>query len=220
MTGGSLRVVVVDDHPVFRMGMAALLASLGGIEVVAEAEDAPTAVAVVAEARPDVVVMDLHLGETSGIEATRAITRDVPGVGVLVVTMMDDDDSVFASIRAGARGYLLKGAAPAEVERAVRAVANGEVLLGPDVAMRAVAYMAGARTAGPQPFPDLTEREREVLDLVAHGFDNATIARRLTLSPKTVRNHLSNVLTKLQVADRAQAIVRAREAGLGGESPA
>ena len=219
--GSSLRVLVVDDHPVFRMGMAALLASLDGIEVVGEAASAPEAVAAAAEHAPDVVVMDLHLGGTSGVEATREIVRSRPEVGVLVVTMMDDDDSVFASMRAGARGYLLKGAAPAEVERALRAVANGEVLLGPDVASRAVAYLAGARGRGAaaQPFPDLTDREREVLELVAHGFDNATIARRLALSPKTVRNHLSNELTQLQVADRAQAIVRAREAGFGGESP-
>jgi DNA-binding NarL/FixJ family response regulator len=227
MTGsepGTLRALVVDDHPVFRMGMAALLTSLDGIEVVAEAADAPEAVAAADEHDLDVVVMDLHLGETSGVEATREIVRRHPDLGVLVVTMMDDDDSVFASIRAGARGYLLKGAAPGEVERALRAVANGEVLLGPSVATRAVAYLAGARgraaSAAAQPFPDLTDREREVLDLVAHGFDNATIARRLALSPKTVRNHLSNILTKLQVADRAQAIVRAREAGFGGESPA
>lgn len=216
-----LRVLVVDDHPVFRMGMAALLTSLDGIEVVAEAADAPAAIAAADDHELDVVVMDLHLGETSGVEATREIVRRHPGLGVLVVTMLDDDDSVFASMRAGARGYLLKGAAPAEVERALRAVANGEVLLGPDVASRAVAYLAGAqgRAGAAQPFPDLTDREREVLDLVAHGFDNATIARRLALSPKTVRNHLSNVLTKLQVADRAQAIVRAREAGFGGEEP-
>lgn len=213
----TLRVIVVDDHPVFRMGMAALLGSLDGIDVVAEAADAATAIAATGEHVPDVVIMDLHLGESSGVDATREIARQHPDVGVLVVTMLDDDDSVFASIRAGARGYLLKGAGPAEVERAVRAVANGEVLLGPTVAARAVSYLAGARTAGPLPFPDLTEREREVLELVAHGFDNATIARRLALSPKTVRNHLSNILTKLQVADRAQAIVRAREAGLGGE---
>ena len=214
----TLRVLVVDDHPVFRMGMGALLASLDGIEVAAEAASAAEAVAAAEAHQLDVVIMDLHLGGTSGVEATREIVRRYPDVGVLVVTMLDDDDSVFASIRAGARGYLLKGAAPAEVERAVRAVANGEVLLGATVAARAVSYLAGARSAGPQPFPDLTDREREVLDLVAHGFDNTTIARRLALSPKTVRNHLSNILTKLQVADRAQAIVRAREAGLGGET--
>lgn len=214
----TVRVVVVDDHPVFRMGMGALLATLDGIEVVGEAASAPEAVAVTAAERPDVVLMDLHLGESTGIEATREIARLLPEVGVLVVTMMDDDDSVFASMRSGARGYLLKGAAPAEIERAVRAVAHGEVILGAAIAAQAVAFMAGARTAGPTPFPDLTDREREVLDLVARGLDNATIARRLTLSPKTVRNHLSNILTKLQVADRAQAIVRARESGLGTDA--
>jgi DNA-binding NarL/FixJ family response regulator len=207
--------VVVDDHPVFRLGMSALLGTLEGIVVVGEAADAAEAVAVVDQHLPDVVVMDLHLGESSGVEATRAIAARHASVAVLVVTMLDDDDSVFASMRAGARGYLLKGAAPAEIERAVRAVANGELLLGPAVASRAVAYLSGARTAGGVAFPELTDREREVLDLVARGHDNLAIARRLVLNPKTVRNHLSNILTKLQVADRAQAILRAREAGLG-----
>lgn len=212
-----VRVVVVDDHPVFRMGLHALLDTLPGITVVGEAATAADAVAITRAETPDVVLMDLHLdGGSSGVEATRDIVRDHPDIGVLVVTMLDDDDSVFASMRAGARGYLLKGAAPNEVERAIRAVANGEVLLGQAIAAQAVSFLAGARTAGPTPFPDLTDREREVLDLVARGLDNAAIARRLALSPKTVRNHLSNILTKLQVADRAQAIVRAREAGLGG----
>ncbi|MDQ2648488.1 MAG: response regulator transcription factor [Actinomycetota bacterium] len=201
------------------MGMAALLDSIDDFEVVGHAEDAPSAVATTAEHRPDVVIMDLHLGDTSGVDATREIARAQPEVGILVVTMLDDDDSVFASMRAGARGYLLKGADPVEVERAVRAVANGEILLGPAVAGRALAFLAGTRVGGGAvPFPDLTDREREVLDQVARGLDNLSIARRLSLSPKTVRNHLSNVLTKLQVADRAQAIVRAREAGLGGAS--
>jgi DNA-binding NarL/FixJ family response regulator len=212
---GALQVLVVDDHPVFRMGMVALLGSLG-FEVVAEAASADEAVAA-ADAHPvDVVLMDLHLGGSSGVDATREITRRHPGLGVLVVTMLDDDDSVFASMRAGARGYLLKGADPTEVERAVRAVANGEILLGPTVAARAVAFLAGTRVGGATPFPELTEREREVLDQVARGLDNLAVARRLNLSPKTVRNHLSNILTKLQVTDRAQAIVRAREGGLGG----
>ncbi len=214
----SLRIVVVDDHPVFRMGMTALLGSLGGFEVAGEAASAAEALEVVAATAPDVVVMDLHLGDgvPSGVDATREISQHHPHVGVLVVTMLDDDDSVFAAIRAGARGYLLKGAAPAEVERAILAVANGEVLLGTSVAARALGFLTGARASGPAPFPELTDREREVLDLVAAGLDNLSIARRLSLSPKTVRNHLSNVLTKLQVADRAQAIVRARQAGLGG----
>ena len=212
----SLSILVVDDHPVFRMGMVALLSSIDGLEVVAEAADADEAVERCDRLAPDVVIMDLHLGESSGIEATRRIVARRPGQGVLVVTMMDDDDSVFAAVRAGARGYLLKGAGPDEIERAVRAVANGEVLLAPAIAARAVSYLSGAQRSGPTPFPELTDREREVLDLVASGLDNLSIARRLSLSSKTVRNHLSNILTKLQVADRAQAIVRAREAGLGG----
>lgn len=210
-----IRLLVVDDHPVFRMGMVALLGSLG-LEVVAEAASADEAVAAADAHEPDVVLMDLHLGTSSGVDATREIVRRHPGIGVLVVTMLDDDDSVFASMRAGARGYLLKGADPTEVERAVRAVANGEVLLGPAVAERAVAFLAGTRVHGSPPFPELTDREREVLDQVARGLDNLSVARRLNLSPKTVRNHLSNILTKLQVTDRAQAIVRAREEGLGG----
>lgn len=210
-----IRLLVVDDHPVFRMGMVALLSSLG-IAVVAEAASAEEAVAAADAHEPDVVLMDLHLGTSSGVDATREIVRRHPGIGVLVVTMLDDDDSVFASMRAGARGYLLKGADPTEVERAVRAVANGEILLGPAVAERAVAFLAGTRVHGSPPFPELTDREREVLDQVARGLDNLSVARRLSLSPKTVRNHLSNILTKLQVTDRAQAIVRAREEGLGG----
>ena len=212
----SLRILVVDDHPVFRMGMTALLSSLEGFEVVAEAADAPEAVAAACGGTEvDVVIMDLHLGETSGVDATRQIVGQRPDLGVLVVTMMDDDDSVFAAMRAGARGYLLKGASPEEIRRAVLSVANGEVLFGPGIASRAVSYLAGAQQRGPTPFPDLTEREREILDLVAQGLDNLSIATRLAVSAKTVRNHLSNILTKLQVADRAQAIVRAREAGLG-----
>lgn len=211
----ALRLLVVDDHPVFRMGMVALLGSLG-LEVVAEAASADEAVAAADAHELDVVLMDLHLGDSSGVDATREIVRRHPGLGVLVITMLDDDDSVFASMRAGARGYLLKGADPVEVERAVRAVANGEILLGPSVAARAVAYLSGTRIGGAAPFPELTDREREVLDQVARGLDNLSVARRLNLSPKTVRNHLSNILTKLQVTDRSQAIVRAREEGLGG----
>ncbi len=222
---GPVRVVVVDDHPVFRMGMAALLGSLQGFDVVGEADSALAALDVVASASQetpvDVVIMDLHLGDSSGVEATRDLSRQHPGVGVLVVTMLDDDDSVFASMRAGARGYLLKGAGPDEIERAVRAVANGEVLLGPAIAARAVADMLRARAPAASPFPQLTDREVEVLEQVARGHDNATIARRLSVSPKTVRNHLSNILTKLQVVDRSHAIVRAREVGLGasGDDP-
>ncbi|MFJ4526101.1 response regulator [Streptomyces sp. NPDC088810] len=213
-----LRVLVVDDHPVFRMGMAALLGSLAGIVVAGEADTADGAVAAVTALRPDVVVMDLHLGEpaASGVEATREILRLRPGTAVLVVTMLDDDASVFASVRAGARGYLLKGAGPAEVERAVRAVANDEVILGSAVAGRAVAYLTGAAVPAPDAMGALTAREREVLDLVARGLDNRAVSRHVVLSQKTVRNHLSNILTKLQAASRGEVIVRARRAGLSG----
>jgi DNA-binding NarL/FixJ family response regulator len=210
-----IRVVVVDDHPVFRLGMAALLDSLAGVRVVGDAESAAAAYDVVASASPAVVLMDLHLGEDSGIEATREIVRRHPDVAVLVITMQEDDESVVASMRAGARGYLLKGASPAEVERALRAVANGEMILGPKVAARAMATVTAGRTAARVPFPELTDREREVLDLVARGFDNATISRRLVLSPKTVRNHVANVLNKIGASDRSAAIVTAREGGLG-----
>jgi DNA-binding NarL/FixJ family response regulator len=208
-------IVVVDDHPVFRMGMTALLSSIAGLSVVGEAATADDAVNVVRSSRPDVVVMDLQLGEGSGIDATRRILAERPDVGVLAVTMMDDDDSVFAAMRAGARGYLLKGAAPDDIERAIHAVARGEILLGPQVATRAISFLTGSRAADALAFPELTAREREILDLVARGLDNTSISRRLALSPKTIRNHLSNVFNKLQVADRSQAIVRARDAGLG-----
>jgi DNA-binding NarL/FixJ family response regulator len=214
----TVRIIVVDDHPLFRMGMSALLGSLPGLRVEAEADSLASAMAAAQAQRPDVVVMDLHLGDRmpSGVEATREVLRVRPDAAVLVVTMLDDDDSVFAAMRAGARGYLLKVASPAEIERAVRAVANGEVILGPAVASRAVAHLTGTRSANPAvALPELTAREHEVLDLVARGLDNLAISRRLVLSPKTVRNHLSNILTKLQASSRAEAIVRARQAGLG-----
>lgn len=220
-----VRVVVVDDHPVFLIGMAALLDSLADVEVVGRAADGDHAVEVVRELRPDVVLMDLDLtgggagadpsGAGAGVEATRRILAELPETAVLVVTMLGDDDSLFAAIRAGARGYLLKGASPPEVERAVRAVANGEMLLGPEVARRAAAYLSGARARGATVFPELTGREREVLELVALGYDNATIARRLVLSGKTVRNYVYGIIAKLQVRDRSELIVRARDAGLG-----
>jgi DNA-binding NarL/FixJ family response regulator len=210
-----LRILVVDDHPVFRMGLVALLSSLDGLVVVAEAESVATAIAAVDRHDVDVVMMDLHLGEESGVEATRQIIARHPDVGVLVVTMIDDEDTVFAAMRAGARGYLLKGAGPVEIERALRAVAAGEFLLAPAVAARAMPLMIGGARRGPVAFPSLTDREREVLELVAQGLDNLRIARRLGVSDKTVRNHLSNVLNKLGVADRAAAIAKARDAGLG-----
>ena len=216
MPDRTLRVAVVDDHPVFRLGMLGLLASLDGIEVAGQAESAQQALERI-DGTVDVVLMDLHLGEDSGIETTRDLVRRLPGLAVLVITMDEDDESVVAAMRAGARGYLLKSASPAEVERGIRAVANGEAILGPQVAGRAMAALAAGRTAVRLPFPELSDREREVLDLLARGYDNATIARRMVLSPKTVRNHVSNVLTKIGVPDRAAAIIRARDEGLGGD---
>lgn len=210
-----IRVAVADGHAVFRLGMTALISSTVGLRVVGEAADADEAVRMADAERPDVMIMDLRLGGRCGIKATREIVMRHPGIGVLVMTMLDDDDWVFAALRAGARGYLLKDSAPAEVERAIRAVANGEVLLGSAIASRAVGFLSRACSPGPVPFPELTAREREVLDLVARGLNNVMIARRLTLSPKTVRNYLSNVLSKLQLADRSQAVIRARQAGLG-----
>lgn len=212
---GTVRVFVVDDHPVFAHGMLNFLASIDDFEVAGTAGTEDEAVAGVLAARPDVVLMDLDLGEGTGIEATRRIAREAPDIGVLVVTMLGDDDSLFAAIRAGACGYLLKGASAVEVERAVRAVANGEMLLGPEVARRAARYLSGARSRGPVAFPELTGREAEVLEMVALGYDNATIARRLVLSGKTVRNYVYGIIAKLQVRDRSELIVRAREAGLG-----
>ena len=214
--GVPIRVAVVDDHPVFRLGMVGLLGSLQGIEVACQAADASQALTRIDES-VDVVLMDLHLGDDSGIETTRDLVRARPALSVLVITMDEDDESVVAAMRAGARGYLLKSASPAEVERGIRAVANGEAILGPQIAARAMATLTSGRTAVRVPFPELSDREREVLDLLARGYDNATIARRMVLSPKTVRNHVSNVLTKLAVPDRAQAMIKAREEGLGGE---
>jgi DNA-binding NarL/FixJ family response regulator len=214
MTSPTIRVLVVDDHPVFRLGMVALLTSIDGFDVVGEAATADEAVAAAAD-RPDVIVMDLNLGTGSGIDATRRIRDLHPDIGVLAVTMMDDDDSVFAAMRAGARGYLLKGASPDDIERAVRSVANGEVILGPQIAARAIGFLSSGQASSSVVFPELTAREREILDLVARGLDNTSVSRRLDLSPKTIRNNLSNVFTKLQVADRSQAIIRARDAGLG-----
>ncbi|MGV9746363.1 response regulator [Rhodococcus zopfii] len=210
----SIRVAVVDDHPVFRLGMVALLGTLDGIDVVAEASSVGQALDVVT-ADVDVVLMDIELGDGSGVEATGSLLARYPGIRVLMVTMHEDADLLVAAMRAGARGYLVKGADPAGVERAIRAVADGELIVGAAVAEKALGAMTAIRTGAHAAFPELTDREREVLDLVARGYDNATISRRLVLSQKTVRNHVSNVLSKLGAANRATAIVRAREAGLG-----
>jgi DNA-binding NarL/FixJ family response regulator len=210
-----LRVVIADDHPVFLGGLRALLATDPDVEVVAEASDGAEAVALTARQQPDVVLMDLHMPVRDGVEATREIVRASPDVAVLVLTMFDDDDSVFAAMRAGARGYLLKGTNQADILRAVHAVGTGGAVFGPDVAQRVLDFFAHAQTRRQSAFPQLTDREREVLDLLAQGLPNGRIAGRLSISEKTVRNHVSNIFTKLAVADRAQAVVRAREGGLG-----
>jgi len=212
----SIRVVIADDHPVFRDGLRGILSSADGVEVVAEAGTGEEAVQAAASHQPDVVVMDLHMPDLNGIEATRRILHESPHVGVVVLTMFEDDASVFAAMRAGARGYLLKGADKEEILRAIHAIGSGEAIFGPTIARRVIEYFSAPQVAGPpQAFPELTAREREILDHIAQGLNNDTIARKLYLSPKTVRNHVSNIFAKLQVADRAQAIVRARDAGLG-----
>ena len=213
-----IRIVVVDDHPLFRIGITSLLETLEGVEVVGAAASVEESVAVVGETSPDVVLMDLDLGEGSGIDATRAILREHPATGILVLTMLGDDESVFAAVRSGARGYLLKTATPQEVERAVHAVAEGSMLLGPDVVKRAVAYLSGAKSSGGSPFPELTDRENEVLELIARGYDNARIARALVLTNKTVRNYVYGIICKLGASDRSALIVQAREAGFGHTS--
>jgi DNA-binding NarL/FixJ family response regulator len=210
----ALRVLVVDDHPLFRFGLCAALAQRDDIEVVGEAAGGRAAIAAAAATAPDVIVMDLHLPDLGGVEATRAITNATPQVGVLVLTMFDDSESVFNAMRAGARGYLLKGAEPDELVRAVQAVARGEAIFGQSIAAQVLRYFNGLTTQAVS-FPELTSREREVLELIAAGRSNTEIAQVLSLSGKTVRNHVSIIFSKLRVADRAQAIVRAREAGLG-----
>jgi DNA-binding NarL/FixJ family response regulator len=214
----TVRVLVADDHPVYRSGLAGVLAEAGDVTVVGEAADGATALDVALRERPDVVLMDLHMPGVGGVEATRRLAADAPEVRVLVLTMFDDDESVLAAMRAGARGYLVKGSAGDRIVGAVRAVAAGEAVFGAAVAGRVLDVLAEDHTGGRgrRPFPTLTEREHEILDLIAAGRANHDIARRLVLSDKTVRNHVSNIFAKLQVADRAQAIVRAREAGLGG----
>ena len=209
----ALRVVIADDHPMVRYGIAAVLAAVDRVELIAEASDGEELLAVVRRERPDVVLTDLSMPTLSGTAAIDELTRRQPGVGVLVLTMHEDDVSLFAALRAGARGYLLKGADRDEIVRAVLAVAGGDAVYGGAVARRVVDSLTGvART---HVLPELTGREREVLELLAAGLPTGQIARRLALSDKTVRNHVSAVLTKLQVPDRAAAVARAREAGLG-----
>jgi DNA-binding NarL/FixJ family response regulator len=211
------RVMVADDSVGFREGMAALLASVDGVELVGDAVDGQEAVDRALDLQPDVILMDLHMPGRNGIEATREIVSAAPHIAVLVLTMHEDDESVFSAVRAGARGYLVKGARQAELLRAVRTVADGGAVFGPAIARRLIGFFdAAASAASSTPFPDLTEREREILDLVARGRSNHQIAAQLKIAIKTVRNHVSSVFTKIQVVDRSEAIVKAREAGIGG----
>jgi DNA-binding NarL/FixJ family response regulator len=213
----AIRILIADDHPLFRDGLRGLLDSVPDTEVAGEATTGAEAIARAAELQPDVVLMDIKMPDVNGIEATREILHTSPHIGVLVVTMFEDDDFVFSAMRAGARGYVLKGANQSEMLRAIRAVANGEVIFGPAIAARVISFLSAPHPAAPRRvFPELTERETEVLSLIARGVANEEIAALLSLSLKTVRNHVSNIFSKLQVADRAQAVIRAREAGLGG----
>jgi DNA-binding NarL/FixJ family response regulator len=208
----TLRALVVDDHPLFRRGVAAALTD-NGIDVVEEASGGTAAVELAARLQPDVIVMDLNMPDLGGVEATRQIVAAQPSARVLVLTMFDDDESVFAAMRAGARGYLVKSSRPQQIVDAVRAVGDGEAIFSPAVATRLLEFFATAPR--PSALPELTGREREVAHLMAAGKGNAAIAKELFLSTKTVRNHVSNILRKLQVADRAQAVHKAREAGWG-----
>ena len=212
----TIRILIADDHPVFRYGLRALLHAESGVEVVGEATTGAEAIALATELHPTIVLMDLNLPGINGIEATRQIMQVMPDIGILVITMVDDDDAVFAAMRAGARGYLLKGAEGDETARAIVAISHGEAIFSPAIAHRLMQFFGSPPpVAPPQMFPQLTDREHEVLRLIAQGYTNSAIAEQLTISPKTVRNHVSNIFTKLQVASRAEAIIQARDAGLG-----
>jgi len=213
-----IRVLIVDDHAPYRSGLAALLATAGDLVVVGEAADGEGAVRLVGELQPDVVLMDLAMPGVDGIAATQRVAGAAPHVAILVLTMDSDDAAVLAALRAGARGYVLKGARRTELLRAIRSVVAGEAILGAGIAGRLVGYLAGATPPAPATaaFPELTAREREILELIAAGRSNAEITSHLVLSPKTVRNHVSSVFAKLGVANRAEAIVRGRQGGLGG----
>jgi DNA-binding NarL/FixJ family response regulator len=219
MTSSGIRVVIADDHPVVRDGLSALLASVPSVTVAGIAATGREAVHAAVTLQPDVLVMDIQMPDLSGIAAAREIARAAPDVAVLMLTMFDDDDSVFAAMRAGARGYVLKGAQQDEIIRAIQAVAAGEAIFGPGIARRVLGLVSAPSPPG-IPFQGLTSKEREVLDLIAAGARNAEIARQMSIAPKTVANHISAIFSKLQVADRNQAIIRARDAGLGRNNPA
>ncbi|MEW6086085.1 MAG: response regulator transcription factor [Chloroflexota bacterium] len=209
-------ILIADDEPAFRSGLRALLKSADELALVGDAETGSEAIRLAAELQPDIILMDINMPGVNGIEATRRILNTSPHIGILILTMFEDDDSVFAAMRAGARGYLLKGTLKAEILRAIQTVGGGGVVFGAAIAQRMMRYFAGVKPIESSDlFPELTDREREILGLIAEGRNNNEIAQRLVLSGKTIRNHITNIFSKLQVADRAQAIVRAREAGLG-----
>lgn len=210
-----IRILLADDHTLFRDGLRALFSSLADFEVVGEAATGEEAIALAEKLQPDVVLMDIQMPALNGVEATRQIVQTSPHIGVIVITMFEDDDSVFSAMRAGARGYVLKGADQEEMLRAIRAVSRGEALFGPAVAAQLTSFFNATRGPSVAAFPDLTDREREVLQLLAQGLTNQQIADLLVITVKTVRNHLSNVFSKMQVADRVEAIIRARDAGMG-----
>jgi DNA-binding NarL/FixJ family response regulator len=212
----TIRVLIADDHGVVREGLRAVLGPESDMEVVGETATGKEVVERAAELGPDVVLMDIQMPGMNGIEATRRILDANPHVGVVVLTMFEDDDSVFSAMRAGARGYVLKGAPPSQILKVLRAVAGGEAYFGPEIAHRLMDFFSAPKPASPEDtFPELTTREREILDLIAQGHTNTKIAARLFVSPRTVGNHVSHIFMKLQVADRAHAIIRAREGGLG-----
>jgi DNA-binding NarL/FixJ family response regulator len=211
-----LRVLIADDHPLYRSGLCTLLVDQPGIQVTGQAASGEEAVDLAAATAPDVVLMDITMPGIGGIEATRRIVAASPEVVVLILTMLEDRTAVLAAMRAGARGYLVKGASGDEVLRAIRALANGDVIIGAEVAAEVLSqFRGGAASAPPTPFPDLTERERDILRLIAEGYTNTAIAGRLHLGDKTVRNYVSIIFRKLQVTSRVEAVIRARDAGLG-----
>ncbi|HKY56015.1 MAG TPA: response regulator transcription factor [Anaerolineales bacterium] len=215
-----IRILIADDHALFREGLRALFTALPDIDVVGEAADGEAAIKQVEATQPDVVLMDINMPGLNGIEATRRILSAHPNLGIIMVTMLEDDASVFSAMRAGARGYVLKGAHHDEILQAIRAVAAGQAVFGPAIAARMMNFFQGLNSVpqtahAAQAFPELTEREREVLALIAKGVSNKEIAEKLFISMKTVSNHITNIFSKLQVADRTQAVIRARDAGLG-----
>ncbi len=214
--GEQLRVLIADDHPLFRHGLSALVNACPDFRIIGEATTGDEAITQAAKLQPDVILMDIQMPGINGIEATRRILQTLPNIRILIVTMFEDDASVFTAMKAGARGYVLKDAQKDALLSAIRSVSRGEAIFSPAIATRLMDFFAAPRPlAPPQAFPDLTEREHEILTLIAQGRSNTDIANQLVLSPNTVRNYVSSIFSKLQVADRAQAIVRAREAGMG-----